>query len=54
MRFLTLGAALAGSLLGGGLGELVGVRLTLAVGVSCSLLAALTLGLSPLRKLKDI
>jgi len=52
MRFLSLGATLAGSLLGGWLGGLVGVRLMLFVGACGTLLAALALGLSPLRKYK--
>jgi MFS family permease len=53
LRFLTLGAALAGALLGGGLGNLIGVRATLGVGALLSLTAAITLGLSPLVHLKE-
>jgi MFS family permease len=53
IRFLTLGAALAGALAGGALGGSLGLRLTLAAGISFSGLAAITLGLSPLRKIKD-
>ncbi len=52
IRFMTLGASLAGALLGGGLGELIGVRATLGVGASLTLIAAVTLTVSPLRKMK--
>jgi len=54
MRFLGLGATLAGSLLGGWLGEGLGVRLVLALAACGTLLAALTLGLSPIRGLKQV
>jgi MFS family permease len=53
MRFLTLGTALAGALLGGALGELIGLRWTLAVGTAGMVLASLTLGVSPLSKLRQ-
>jgi len=49
IQFLYLGATLAGSLLGGGLGEAVGVRLALVIGSSLSVLSALVLAASPLR-----
>ena len=49
IQFLYLGATLAGSLLGGGLGEAVGVRLALVIGSSLSGLSALVLAASPLR-----
>jgi MFS family permease len=52
MRILALGTALIGALLGGVLGELAGLRPTLVVGALGTLLAALTLGLSPLGKMK--
>jgi MFS family permease len=54
MRFLALGTTFAGALLGGLLGEFVGVRQTLAIGAVGILLAALALGISPLGKLKDV
>jgi MFS family permease len=53
MKFIALAATLAGSLLGGLLGQGVGVRLTLAGAVCCTLLAAVVIGLSPLRKFKN-
>lgn len=49
MSFLGMGAALLGTLLGGALGEWVGVRPTLFLGGAGTLLAALLLALSPLR-----
>jgi Na+/melibiose symporter-like transporter len=52
MRFLALGATLAGSLLGGALGEALGPRLVLVIGAVGTLLGALYLGLSPIRKVK--
>ncbi len=53
IQFVELGATLIGSLVGGLLGDLVGVRLILAVGAAGTLLAALPLALSPVRKLKE-
>jgi MFS family permease len=53
MKFIALAATLAGSLLGGGLGETLGLRPTLAGAVACTLLAALVLGLSPVRKFRN-
>jgi predicted MFS family arabinose efflux permease len=50
MRFLSLGMTLAGSLLGGWLGEAVGVRVVLFAGAFGTMLAAVALGLSPLRR----
>jgi Na+/melibiose symporter-like transporter len=50
MQFLLLGTTLAGSLLGGLLGELLGARLVLALGCCGTLLAAMALAASPLRK----
>ena len=52
MQFINLGAILVGSLLGGLLGEAVGVRPVLFIGASGTLLAAVALALSPIRKLK--
>jgi len=51
-QFLSLGALLAGSLLGGLLGDGIGVRLVLALASWGTLLSAAVLALSPLRKLK--
>ena len=53
-QFFDLGATLVGSLLGGILGELLGLRLVLAFGAGGTLLSALVLGLSPVRRLKEI
>jgi MFS family permease len=50
MRFLGLGMTLAGSLLGGWLGGVAGVRWVLFAGAFGTLLSAVTLGLSPLGK----
>ncbi len=52
MQFIGLGATFAGSLLGGVLGETIGVRTTLVLGACGTLLAALWLVLSPVRTLK--
>jgi MFS family permease len=51
-QFINLGATLAGSLLGGLLGEALGVRPVLLIGAGCTLLAALALALSPIHKLR--
>ena len=51
-QFINLGATLVGSLLGGLLGEAVGVRPILVVGAGFTLLAAVALALSPIRSLK--
>jgi hypothetical protein len=51
-QFLSLGTTLVGSLSGGALGELLGVRLVLVLGACVTLLAAATLALSPLRTFK--
>lgn len=51
MQFLGIGAALAGSLLGGVLGETIGVRGTLLIGAFGTLLAMFWLWLSPVRRL---
>lgn len=53
LKFLGLGAALAGLLSGGLLGEAIGIRLSLVLGGCGILLAALILALSPLRKHRD-
>jgi predicted MFS family arabinose efflux permease len=53
MKFIALAATLAGSLAGGVLGQAVGVRLTLAGAVVCTLLAAVVLGLSPVRRVRN-
>ena len=52
MQFIGLGATFVGSLLGGVLGETIGVRTTLVLGACGTLLAALWLVLSPVRALK--
>jgi len=52
MQFINLGAILAGSLLGGLLGQALGVRPVLFIGASGTLLAAVALALSPIRSLK--
>ena len=51
MKFIGLGAMLAGSILGGVLGERIGVRATLAASAIGALLSVLWLVLSPLRLL---
>lgn len=51
-EFLRLGAALTGSLLGGLMGRMIGVRTTLVVGAVGSLLSTLWLALSPIRSLR--
>jgi hypothetical protein len=53
MKFIALAATLAGSLAGGVLGQAVGLRPTLAGAVACTLLAAVVLGLSPVRKFRN-
>ncbi len=53
VQFIDLGATLIGSLVGGLLGDMVGVHLILAVGAAGMLLSALPLALSPVRKLKE-
>jgi MFS family permease len=52
IQFLYLGSTLVGSIGGGWMAEMLGVRLVLVSGGCASLVAALTLGLSPLRKYK--
>jgi MFS family permease len=52
LRFVALGATLAGALLGGVLGETIGVRPALAGGGICMLLSTLWLVFSPLRRLQ--
>ena len=51
-EFLRLGAALVGSLLGGLMGNTIGVRKTLVVGSLGSLLSTRWLGVSPIRALR--
>jgi predicted MFS family arabinose efflux permease len=51
-QFINLGATLVGSLLGGLLGEAVGVRPILVIGAGFTLLAAMALAISPIRRLK--
>jgi MFS family permease len=53
MQILMIGGSLAGSLMGGGLGEWIGSRWALLVGVGLTLVAALLMGVSPLRKHAD-
>ena len=52
MRVLEVGAMLTGALLGGLLGQTIGLRPTLLVGVGATALAGLWLGLSPVRTLR--
>ena len=52
MKFIELGAALAGSILGGLLGEKIGVRATLAAAGCGCLLSTLWLVFSPVRHLR--
>jgi len=54
LRVSESGALLAGTLLGGYLGEVVGLRNTLWMGVGFSLAAALILACSPVRRLRAI
>lgn len=49
MHFVGQGATLLGSLAGGALGDMVGLRPTLFLGASGGLLVAVVLALSPLR-----
>ena len=51
-RFLVYGAIPLGGLLGGALGELIGVPMTLVVGMLGMLLASLWLLLSPVRSMR--
>ncbi|MFY9571287.1 MAG: MFS transporter [Blastocatellia bacterium] len=53
-EFLGLGATLAGSILGGVLGEMIGVRATLFLGALGALLSTLWLLLSPVRGLRTV
>jgi len=53
MKFIGLAATLAGSLLGGLVGEGVGLRPTLAAAVCATLLAAVVIWLSPLGKFRN-
>jgi predicted MFS family arabinose efflux permease len=54
LEFVRLGATLLGALLGGWLGARLGLRVTLWIGASGSVLAALWLGLSPVRRVREI
>jgi MFS family permease len=55
MRFLTVASVPLGALLGGTLGEVIGLRGTIGViGICGVLLALATIGLSPLRNLKKL
>ena len=49
MQFLAVGGALAGALLGGGMGELIGSRWTLFIASSLTIATAALIGFSPLR-----
>ena len=53
MRVVEVGAMLAGALVGGVLGEVIGLRPALVVGVAVTLLSALCLALSPVRRLVE-
>jgi predicted MFS family arabinose efflux permease len=52
MRFVAQGALLLGSLTGGLLGELIGLRTTLVMGACGALIAALWPALSPVRSVR--
>jgi predicted MFS family arabinose efflux permease len=52
-RVVEVGAMLAGALLGGVLGERIGLRPTFVIGVMLILAASLALLLSPVRRLRD-
>ena len=52
-RVAGIGAFLVGSLLGGTLAEIIGLRLTLVVGAGSGLLGALWLAISPITSLKE-
>ena len=52
MRFIELGSILIGSLLAGALGETIGLRFTILVGVCCMLAGGSWLALSPVRSLE--
>jgi hypothetical protein len=52
MQIIALGASLVGALLGGLMGQFINVRFSLFLAGGGTLLAALLLALSPLRKLK--
>lgn len=54
MQFITLGTTLVGSIIGGWLGGMVGVRLVLVFGACGTILAALLLAGSPLRATKKV
>ncbi len=54
VRVTEFGALLAGTLLGGYLGEVLGLRTTLWAAVACSLAAALILAFSPVRQVRRI
>ena len=51
MQFIVMGGGLVGSLLGGWMGEVVGVRLVLLIGALGTLLGAAYLAISPVRKI---
>ena len=53
MRVVEVGAMLAGALAGGAVGETLGLRPTLAVGVAVTLLSDLWLAFSPVRRLVE-
>ncbi len=54
MQIIALGASLVGALLGGLLGQTIGVRSTLFLSAGGSLLAALLLAVSPISRLKTV
>ncbi len=54
LRMIELGAMLAGSLVAGLLGEVIGLRLTLVVGASAGLFGALWLAASPVRHVRGL
>lgn len=53
-RVAEFGAVLLGTVLAGYLGETIGLRATLWLGVACSLLAAVALTASPVREVKEM
>ncbi|HUP27092.1 MAG TPA: MFS transporter, partial [Chloroflexia bacterium] len=54
LEFLSAGIALLGAIVGGILGEIIGVRLTIAVGAAAVILGSLWMLFSPVRSLRSI
>jgi predicted MFS family arabinose efflux permease len=53
MRFIVWGTIPIGALIGGALGDAIGLRPTLALMAACSLIAPLWIAFSPVRQLKE-